>query len=173
VKYLAICMVAAACFWGCGSGDSNKTDTPNNDNNGSDQTGEKGEKGGDQSNKGGNAAYYGLVQKCLVDAEEKEIGSSDGKRYRVLDQAVMCSPTIAGSSFDDVTNKLNDWKKTNCPAYVNIRNGTEGDYKGMRLKSFGAQNHVSNNQQTVEGVRSDKASCVGGSPNNYGMLERI
>lgn len=83
----------------------------------------------------------------------------------------MCSPVVSGKDQSDVSEKLDAWKKDNCPQTVQVRNGTVGYYAGCSIKSFGAQNLTTNTKSDADRKIDDVEFCSGAQGANYGVVK--
>lgn len=137
-------------FWllflvSCGSENGNKNQPPANPDKNPPPTNTDNPRLGDDQKSG----WFGMVTKCLVDVTVKD------KR---LEQKIVCSETLQGDSDDDVSSKLESWRKANCPAVLDVR-GNAADMGFLRFKAQGAPFVVSNSLPSVEKHRSEDGVC--------------
>ena len=112
-----------------------------------------------------SSSWYGIATKCLVDAEEVNIGGS-----LTVKQKVACSPIMSGASQGEVTEKLDNWKEKNCNAKLEIRNGTPGNWQGCSITAYEAHNAISNNKAFIDQTLSNPDYCSGKQGANYGSV---
>ncbi len=109
--------------------------------------------------------YYGMVTKCLVEAEEiKPLVKSPGAAV-VVHQKIMCSPKMSANSSEELSRRLDAWKKTHCVATVNVKNSS------CQVVADPAQNVISNDASAIDQRFKDKDYCVGKKAASYGTLK--
>jgi hypothetical protein len=101
----------------------------------------------------------------LTDAEEVTISGSS-----IVKQKIACSPVMSGTDRNDVTKKLDEWKKQYCADSIQIKNGTPGNWKGCWIVPYGAQNAVSNTKASADEKAGDVEFCSGKQGANYGSI---
>ncbi len=117
------------------------------------------------------SSWYGMTTKCLIDVAEKKEES-----LTFLEQKVVCSDIVEGSSQSEVSAKLDAWSEINCPKVLDIRFVTaevgtiRRNWGGKHFTSFGPQNVVANSRKGIEEKLALAQFCQGGRYFNYGHV---
>jgi hypothetical protein len=114
-------------------------------------------------------SWYGVVTKCLFDAEEKQL-AYDGGTAVLIEQHTKCSSRMTGASYSEVAKKLDEWAQTSCPDAVDIRHGTAGNYANCHLTPFGPQNAIATDPAKIDQMAASAEYCGGLPTQNHGEL---
>ena len=116
----------------------------------------------------GSDAWFGIVTKCLVDAEEEKVPGNNGSTGITLNEKVICSPLMSDNDRKALETKLAAWSKEHCTNVVPVRNGTPQGFSNCSLKPYGGVKMYSNNKGVVDPPRD--SDCSGGRGKNFGTL---
>lgn len=100
---------------------------------------------------GQDAGWFGMVTKCVVDVAVKD---------KHLEQKVVCSETLKGDSYDDVSSKLANWKKANCPDVLTVRKDAGDTDNVSRWRPTRPQSVISNSRASVDEKRAMDGFCA-------------